>query len=131
MSYGRMLTEEARLKEDIRRLSGNAGAVESEEDERYGEQMRGAGRPAELERREKRLTASRQATARLGGKLSGDEGRAQYAKRTWIPEAPNGWMRAEPIFGRVGLREVEKVQGEWHPVCMALNVRRMRERAAC
>ena len=48
MSYGRMLKEEARLKEEIQRLLAQAGAVDAEEDERYGEQMRGDEVPAEL-----------------------------------------------------------------------------------
>ena len=48
MSYGRMLKEEARLKEEIQRLLAQTGAVDAEEDERYGEQMRGDEVPAEL-----------------------------------------------------------------------------------
>ena len=285
MSYGRMLKEEARLKEEIQRLLDNAGAVDAEEDERYGEQVRGDELPAELERREKRLAAIEQAKARLeaaqreadeargrepgqdrnpkggrpykraygepepkaqsnftdpesqimktsaegfqqcynaqtlvdeahqiivatdveaqasdqgqmlplldevserfgvepdvvladagycneadlvvleqrgidghvalgregkaqaaanahtrpathrmGEKLASDEGRAQYAKRKWISEAPNGWIKEVLGFRRFSLRGVEKVRGEWHLVCLALNIKRMRELAAC
>ena len=285
MSYGRMLKEEARLKEEIQRLLDNAGAVDAEEDERYGEQVRGDELPAELERREKRLTAIEQAKARLeaaqreaddargrkpgqdrnpkggrpykraygepepkaqsnftdpesqimktsaegfqqcynaqtlvdeahqiivatdveaqasdqgqmlplldevsesfgvepqvvladagycneadlvaleqrgidahvalgregkaqaatnaqtrpathrmGEKLASDEGRAQYAKRKWISEAPNGWIKEVLGFRRFSLRGVEKVRGEWHLVCLALNIKRMRGLAAC
>ena len=285
MSYGRMLKEEARLKEEIQRLLDNAGAVDAEEDERYGEQVRGDELPAELERREKRLAAIEQAKARLeaaqreadeargrepgqdrnpkggrpykraygepepkaqsnftdpesqimktsaegfqqcynaqtlvdeahqiivatdveaqasdqgqmlplldevserfgvepdvvladagycneadlvvleqrgidghvalgregkaqaaanahtrpathrmGEKLASDEGRAQYAKRKWISEAPNGWIKEVLGFRRFSLRGVEKVRGEWHLVCLALNINRMRELAAC
>ena len=47
MSYGRMLQEEARLKEEIEGLLERAGAVDGEEDERYGEEMRGDELPAE------------------------------------------------------------------------------------
>ena len=65
MSYGRMLKEEARLKKEIAGLLDKAGAVDAEEDERYGEQVRGDELPAELERREKRLRAIQQAKARL------------------------------------------------------------------
>ena len=65
MSYGRMLKEEARLKKEIQRLLAQAGAVDAEEDERYGDEMRGDELPAELERREKRLAAIGQAKARL------------------------------------------------------------------
>ena len=285
MSYGRMLKEEARLKEEIQRLLDKAGAVDAEEDERYGEQMRGDELPVELERREKRLTAieeakarleaaqreaddargrkpgqdrnpkggrpykraygepepkaqsnftdpesqimktstegfqqcynaqtlvdeahqiivatdveaqasdqgqmlplldevsesfgvepqvvladagscneadlaaleqrgidghvalgregkaqaaanaqTRPATHRMGEKLASDEGRAQYAKRKWVSEAPNGWIKEVLGFRRFSLRGVEKVRGEWHLVCLALNIKRMRGLAAC
>ena len=285
MSYGRMLKEEARLKEEIQRLLDNAGAVDAEEDERYGEQVRGDELPAELERREKRLTAIEQAKARLeaaqreaddargrepgqdrnpkggrpykraygepepkaqsnftdpesqimktsaegfqqcynaqtlvdeahqfivatdveaqasdqgqmlplldevsesfgvepdvvladagycneadlaaleqrgidahvalgregkaqaaanaqtrpathrmGEKLASDEGRAQYAKRKWISEAPNGWIKEVLGFRRFSMRGVEKARAEWHLVCLALNIKRMRGLAAC
>ena len=285
MSYGRMLKEEARLKEEIRRLLARAGAVDAEEDERYGEQMRGDEWPAELERREKRLAAIQQAKARLeaaqraaddargrkpgqdrprgggrpykraygepeakaqsnftdpesqimntstegfqqcynaqmvvdevhqfivatdveanasdqgqmlplldevnerfgvepevvladagycneadlvalerrgidahialgregkeqaavdpqrrpathrmGEKLASERGRAQYAKRKWISEGPNGWIKEALGFRRFSLRGVDKVRGEWHLVCLALNLKRMGELATC
>ena len=284
MSYGRMLKEEARLKEEIEGLLARAGAVDAEEDERYGEEMRGDELPAELQRREKRLAAiqeakarleaaqraaddargrkpgqgnpkggrpykraygepepkaqsnftdpesqimktstegfqqcynaqtvvdeahqlivatqveaqasdqgqmlplldevsetfgvepevvladagycneadlvaleqrgidahvalgregkaevavdrqTRPATYRMGEKLASAKGRAQYAKRKWISEAPNGWIKEVMGFRRFSLRGVEKVRGEWHLVCLALNIKRMRGLAAC
>ena len=285
MSYGRMLKEEARLKEEIQRLLAQAGAVDAEEDERYGEQMRGDELPAELQRREKRLAAIEQAKARLeaeqragddargrkpgqdrppgrgrpykraygepepkaqsnftdpesqimktstegyqqcynaqtvvdethqiivatdveanasdqgqllalldkvgatfgaepevvladagycneadfvaleqrgidahialgregkaragvdpqrrpathrmGEKLASEKGRAQYAKRKWISEGPNGWVKEVLGFRRFSLRGVQKARGEWHLVCLALNLKRMGELAAC
>ena len=70
-------------------------------------------------------------THRMGEKLASDEGRAQYAKRKWISEAPNGWIKEVLGFRRFSLRGVEKVRGEWHLVCLALNIKRMRELAAC
>ena len=36
-----------------------------------------------------------------------------------------------PGFRRFSLRGVEKVRGEWHLVCLALNIKRMRALAAC
>ena len=285
MSYGRMLKEEARLREEIQGLLARAGAVDSQEDERYGEQMRGDELPAELQRREKRLAAieeakvrleaaqraaddargrkpgqdrprgggrpyqrgygepepraqsnftdpesqimntstegfqqcynaqmvvdeahqfivatdveanasdqgqllalldevnetygaepqvvladagycneadlvaleqrgidghvalgregkaraaldpqRRPATHRMGEKLASAKGRAQYAKRKWISEGPNGWIKEGLGFRRFSLRGVEKVRGEWHLVCLALNIKRMRGLAAC
>ena len=78
MSYGRMLKEEARLKEEIEGLLARAGAVDAEEDERYGEEMRSDELPAELQRREKRLAAIEQAKARLeAAQRAGDEARGR------------------------------------------------------
>ena len=78
MSYGRMLQEEARLKEEIEGLLERAGAVDGEEDERYGEEMRGDELPAELQRREKRLAAIAAAKARLeAAQRAGDDARGR------------------------------------------------------
>ena len=65
MSYGRMLQQEARLSEEIQGLLTRAGAVDEEEDARYGEHARGDELPAELERRERRLAAIQEAKERL------------------------------------------------------------------
>ncbi len=285
MSYGRMLTEESRLKEEIQRLLDRAGAVDAEEDERYGDEVRGDELPAELERREKRLAAiqeakarleaaqreaddargrepgqdrnrkggrpykraygepdpgaqsnftdpesqimntstegfqqcynaqtvvdethqlivatdvdanasdqgqllplldgvsetfdvepevvladagycneadlvaleqcgidahvalgregkarvavdpeTRPATHRMGEKLASKTGRAQYAKRKWLSEAPNGWIKEVLGFRRFSVRGAHQVRGEWHLVCLALNIKRMAGLAAC
>ena len=74
---------------------------------------------------------TRPATHRMGEKLASAEGRAQYAKRKWISEAPNGWSKEVLGFRRFSLRGVEKVRGEWHLVCLAPKFTRMRELAAC
>ena len=74
---------------------------------------------------------TRPATYRMGEKLASAKGRAQYAKRKWISEAPNGWIKEVLGFRRFSLRGVKKVRGEWHLVCLALNIKRMRELAAC
>ena len=84
MSYGRMLKEEARLKEEIEGLLTRAGAVDAEEDERYGEEMRGDELPAELQRREKRLVAIEQAKARLeAAQRAADEARGRKPGQDW------------------------------------------------
>ena len=78
MSYGRMVKEQARLKEEIEGLLGKAGAVDAEEDERYGEAVRGDELPAELQRREKRLAAIEQAKTRLeAAQRAADEARGR------------------------------------------------------
>ena len=285
MSYGRMLTEEVRLKEEIQGLLDRAGAVDEQEDARYGEQVRGDELPAELQRREKRLAAIREAkerleaeqraaddargrkpgqrrnpkggrpykrdygepepktqsnftdpesqimntssegfqqcynaqtvvdethqiivatdveanasdqgqmlpmldevsatfevepevvladagycneadfvaleqrgidahialgregkakvavdpdirpaTHRMGEKLASAKGKAQYTKRKWLSEAPNGWIKEVLGFRRFSVRGARKVRGEWHLVCLALNIKRMAALAAC
>ena len=65
------------------------------------------------------------ATARMGKKLATSEGRAQYAQRKWLSEAPNGWIKEVLGFRRFSLRGLNKVRGEWDLVCLALNVKRM------
>ena len=65
MSYGRMLDEERRLQAEIEGLVDRAGAVDAEEDARFGEDFRGDELPEELRRREDRLAAIRAAKERL------------------------------------------------------------------
>ena len=74
---------------------------------------------------------TRPATHRMGEKLASDEGRAQYAKRKWLSEGPNGWVKEVLGFRRFSLRGVKKVRSEWHLVCLALNIKRIRGLAAC
>ena len=65
MSDGRMMKEEQRLTAEIKALVGRAGAVDEEEDARYGVDVRGDELPEELKRREDRLEAIVRAKARL------------------------------------------------------------------
>ena len=61
------------------------------------------------------------ATSRMAEKLSRPAGRAAYAERKWLSEAPNGWIKHVLGFRRFSLRGLAKVQGEWDLVCLALN----------
>ena len=65
------------------------------------------------------------AKARMAEKLATAPGRAQYARRKWLSEAPNGWIKEVLGFRRFSLRGLNKVQGEWDLVCLALNVKRL------
>ena len=95
MSYGRMLQEEARLKEEIEGLLERAGAVDGEEDERYGEEMRGDELPAELQRREKRLAAIAAAQARLeAAQRAGDDARGRTPGQGRNPKGGRPYKRA-------------------------------------
>ena len=72
MSYERMVRAEAQLEAEIAAIGANvralleeAEAVDAEEDERYGPDLRGDELPAELQRREQRLAAIRGAKQAL------------------------------------------------------------------
>lgn len=64
-------------------------------------------------------------TAAMGCKLQTDAGRTAYAKRKWIAEPPNGWIKHVLGFRQFSLRGFERVRAEWKLVCLALNLRRM------
>ncbi len=66
------------------------------------------------------------AKARMAAKLSTEAGRAQYAERKWLSEAPIGWIKQALGFRRFSVRGLHKVRGEWDLVCLALNIKRMR-----
>ena len=42
-----------------------------------------------------------------------------------MAEAPIGWIKEALGFRRFSVRGLNKVQGEWDLVCLALNVKRM------
>ena len=62
----------------------------------------------------------------MAEKLATAAGRAQYAQRKWLSEAPNGWIKEALGFRRFSLRGLAEVRGEWDLVCLALNIRRLR-----
>ena len=57
------------------------------------------------------------ATGRMLEKLSTPAGRAAYAERKWLSEAPYGWIKHVLGFRCFGLRGLAKVRGEWDLVC--------------
>ena len=65
------------------------------------------------------------ATGRMLEKLATPAGRAVYAQRKWLSEAPNGWIKHVLGFRRFSLRGLAKARGEWDLVCLALNVKRL------
>ena len=71
------------------------------------------------------------ATHRMGEKLASPEGRGLYAKRKWLSEAPNGWIKEILGFRRFSFRGLEKVRAEWDLVCLALNAKRMAAFTTC
>ena len=65
------------------------------------------------------------ATDRMRKKLETEAGRARYARRKWLSEAPNGWIKEVLGFRRFSFRGLAKVQAEWDLMCLALNIRRI------
>ncbi len=65
------------------------------------------------------------AKARMQAKLATTEGRKQYARRKWLSEAPNGWIKEALGFRRFSLRGLKKVSAEWDLVCLAVNLKRL------
>jgi transposase len=66
------------------------------------------------------------ATSRMAQKLATAEGRERYAQRKHIVEAVNGWIKNVLGFRQFSLRGEAAASGEWHLVCLATNLRRMR-----
>ena len=65
------------------------------------------------------------ATCRIIEKLGTPEGRARYAERKWLSEAPNGWIKEVLGFRCFSVRGLKQVAGQWDLVCLALNVKRL------
>ena len=118
MSYSQMREEEKRLQGEIEALLDRAQVVDAEEDACVA-----LGREG---RRAVELDAEKHpAKARMAKKLATEAGRARYAERKWLSEAPIGWIKEALGFRRFSVRGLNKVQGEWDLVCLALNVKRM------
>lgn len=64
-------------------------------------------------------------TVAMQAKLKTDKGKADYRKRKWIAEPPNGWIKNVLGFRQFSMRGLKKAQAEFKLVCMALNLRRM------
>ena len=86
MSYSRMRAEEKRLQGEIEALLDRAQVVDAEK------------HPAK---------------ARMAQKLATEAGRARYAERKWLSEAPIGWIKEALGFRRFSVRGLNKVRGEW------------------
>jgi transposase len=65
MSYGRMKTEEAKLRSEIRKITDMANGLDVAEDKEFGPDFRGDELPAELQRRTERKAKIRAAMKEL------------------------------------------------------------------
>jgi IS5 family transposase len=64
-------------------------------------------------------------TVAMAAKFETEQGKADYKKRKWIAEPPNGWIKNVLGFRQFSMRGLNKAQAEFKLVCMALNLRRM------
>ena len=81
MSYDRMGTKTRQLRDEVRQLLAQAEATDTAEDATYGADQRGDELPAELQRRESRLTADSRGETRAGGACQGRGRRHGAARR--------------------------------------------------
>lgn len=95
MSYGRMKTEEKRLRDEIRRITHLAQGIDAAEDAEFGPDFRGDELPEELRTRKARKKKIREAIKRLEAeqaKEDEDSGRGEYKQKTGRGQLkrPNG-----------------------------------------
>jgi len=93
MSYGRMLKEESRLKEEIKQLLEKAEAIDQQEDDEYGPDRRGDELPEELARRQNRLKRIREAKRVLEAKARAAAQEAQKQQEEENPKDNDGPKR--------------------------------------
>lgn len=65
------------------------------------------------------------ATARMGQKMKTQRGQKRYRRRKHLVEPVFGWIKRGLGFRRFSVRGLEKVEGEWSLVCLAMNLKRM------
>lgn len=88
MSYGRMVTEEARLTAEVERLLTQAEAADARDDAAYGPDRRGDELPVELARQEHRLQTIRAAKAVLEQEAQAEAMLTQSAYEARKTEGP-------------------------------------------
>ena len=64
-------------------------------------------------------------TTAMAAKFETEPCKADYRKRKWIAEPPNGWIKSVLGFRQFSMRGLQKANAEFKLVCMALNLRRM------
>jgi IS5 family transposase len=64
-------------------------------------------------------------TTAMAAKFETAQGKADYKKRKWIAEPPNGWIKSVLGFRQFSMRGLKKADAEFKLVCAALNLRRM------
>lgn len=98
MSYGRMLKEEQRLREEIAALTARSEATDAREDAALGPEVRGDELPQELQRREQRLERIQAAKQRLEARQA-EEDRAKGRSSDDDRKSPRGGRKFKRDFG--------------------------------
>lgn len=96
MSYGRMVTEEARLQAEVQVLLKRAEAADAQDDAVYGPNRRGDELPAEVARREQRLQTIRAAKAVVEQEAQAEAVVRQAAREARETEGPRRGRPAQP-----------------------------------
>jgi hypothetical protein len=96
MSYGRMVTEEARLTAEVTRLLAQAEAADARDDAAYGSDRRGDELPAELARREQRLETIWAAKAVLEQEAQAEAALTQAAREAHKTDGPRRGRPPQP-----------------------------------
>jgi transposase len=90
MSYERMLREEQRLREEVKRLLTEAEQTDKDEDKRYGRNRKGDELPAELGRREERLKRIAEASKALEARAEDEQKQKSTKPEKKDPPARGG-----------------------------------------
>ena len=64
-------------------------------------------------------------TTAMAAKFETEQCKADYRKRKWIAEPPNGWIKSVLGFRQFSMRGLQKANAGFKLVCMALNLRTM------
>ena len=126
MSYGRMGETQRQLREEVKDLLAQAEAADAAEDAEYGPDQRGDELPAELRRRESRLTLIREAKRALEARAKDEataagkpaepakpEPKAQYNftdPESRIMKSPDGFVQAYNV--QVAVDELQLIVGQ-------------------
>ena len=126
MSYGRMREKQQLRREEVKQLLAQAEAVDAAEDAEYGEDRRGDELPAELQRRESRLTRIREAKRALEARAKAEaaaagqpveaakpDTKAQYNftdPESRIMKGPDGFVQAYNV--QVAVDDLQLIVGQ-------------------
>jgi transposase len=126
MSYGRMREKQHQLREEVKQLLAQAEAADAAEDAAYGADRRGDELPAELQRRESRLTRIREAKRVLEARAKEEaaaagrpaesakpDSKAQYNftdPESRIMKGPDGFVQAYNV--QVAVNDLQLIVGQ-------------------